>query len=314
MRFSLSLPTDRMDAREEFGTAEAVAEMAAGAERAGFDAVFVTEHPIPAVEWLAGGGHHALDPFVALSFAAAATSTLRLHTNLCVVPYRNPFLLAKSVASLDSLSGGRVIFGAGAGYLEGEFAALGVDYSRRNEIFDESLDVLKRVWRGETVAMQGAGFRAPGNRAQPLPVQQPHPPIWIGGNSKRAIRRAVEHADGWMPMFGPPRLAEAVHSAAVTGLDDLRERLDYAREHADAQGRSAPLDVLFMPTNAGSFGDDGYDVAALHDEIGRQRELGVSWLSIALLPFGGRGAKRVETRARFLELCEHFGAEVIAKL
>ncbi len=125
MRLSLGLETSRSDRPEEFVTAEAIAEMAKAAEAAGFDAVFVTDHPFPDDRWLDGGGHHALDPLVALAFAAAATSTIGLHTNLFVLAYRNPFLSAKGIATLDQLSNGRVILGVGAGYLEPEFAALG---------------------------------------------------------------------------------------------------------------------------------------------------------------------------------------------
>src|SRR3990172_11921050 len=183
MRFSLRLPPDRVKLGAEYGTAEAVMEMARAAEDHGYDAVTVTEHPIPSDDWMRTGGHHALDPFVALAFAAASTRRLRLQTNLCVVPYRNPFLTAKSVATLDSLSGGRVIFGAGAGYLEPEFRALGVDYAARNELFDEALVVMKQVWTGESVDLDGRGFAAHGHHALPRPAQRPHPPIWIGGES-----------------------------------------------------------------------------------------------------------------------------------
>ncbi len=163
MRFSVTLPTDRVQLADEFVTGEAVMEMAAAAEAAGFDAVSVTEHPFPDEEWMASGGHHALDPFVALSFAAAATQRIRLQTNLCVVPYRNPFLCAKSVASLDRLSRGRFIFGVGAGYLAPEFAALGVDFEHRNEVMDENLRAMKRAWSEENIEIEGRGFAARGH-------------------------------------------------------------------------------------------------------------------------------------------------------
>src|SRR5580658_2605463 len=122
--------------------------VAATAERAGFDAFALTEHPVPGARWLAHGGHQSLDPLVALAFAAAATSRIRLLTHLVVAPYRNPFLLAKSAASLDKLSGGRFILGLGAGYHKTEFYALGVDMEERNALFDEALDVLPLHWSG----------------------------------------------------------------------------------------------------------------------------------------------------------------------
>ena len=100
MRFSVQLPTDRVAEGPEFTSRDAIFELAASAERAGVDACYVTEHPFPSDRWLASGGHHALDPFVALAVAAAATTRLRLHTNILVLAYRNPFLTAKSIASL----------------------------------------------------------------------------------------------------------------------------------------------------------------------------------------------------------------------
>lgn len=243
MRISFGLPTNRVDKVAEFVTGEAVAEMARTVERAGFDAVFVTEHPVPGDAWMRSGGHHALDPFVALSFAAAATTTVRLQTHLAVLPYRNPFLTAKSVASLDVLSAGRVILGVATGYEATEFAALGVPFEERNELVDEAIWAMKMAWRGEPFAMEGRHFSAAGNVALPRPVQEPHPPIWIGGNSKRAIRRAVELADGWAPMPNPASTAVRRRSPALETLDDLRERIAYAAEHARAVGRSAPLTV-----------------------------------------------------------------------
>src|SRR5882724_13441697 len=111
MRFTIGLPTDHVSRANEFVTGAAVMQCAAAAESAGFDACFVTDHPAPDIKWLEGGGHHALDPFVALSFAAAATSRLRVQTHILVLPYRNPFIVAKSVLSLDVLCGGRVILG-----------------------------------------------------------------------------------------------------------------------------------------------------------------------------------------------------------
>ena len=140
MRFSVQLPTDRVEAGPEFTSSEAIAALAGAAEAAGFDACYVSEHPFPPDDWLASGGHHALDPFVALAVAAAATTRLRLHTNILVLPYRNPFLTAKAVASLDIVSGGRSIVGVAAGYLEAEYRALGADFAGRNDATDQALE------------------------------------------------------------------------------------------------------------------------------------------------------------------------------
>ena len=151
MKISLGLPTHRVEFGAEFVSAAAITELARAAEDGGFDAVYVTEHPFPDGRWLDTGGHHALDPFVALSFAAAVTGRIRLQTNLVVLAYRNPFLAAKAIASLDVLSGGRTIIGIGAGYLEGEFRALGVDPARRNELTDEAIRAMTAAWAGEEI-------------------------------------------------------------------------------------------------------------------------------------------------------------------
>src|ERR1700674_4975524 len=131
MRFILSLPMDEVHVPQEFGTVGAVAEMAQAAESFGYDAVSVTDHPIPPARFLDHGGHHALEPTVVLAVAAAATTRLRLMPNLYIIGSRNPFLAAKAIASLDSLAGGRVILGTGAGYLEPEFQATGTDFATR---------------------------------------------------------------------------------------------------------------------------------------------------------------------------------------
>ena len=249
MRVSLGLPTHRVDV-PELVTAGAIATIAAAAEAAGFDAVFVTEHPFPGDEWLASGGHHALDPFVALSFAAAATSRIRLQTNLVVPAYRNPFLVAKAAASLDHLSGGRLILGIGSGYLRPEFEALGVAFDERNELTDEAITAMRAAWTGRSVTGSGIHWRAEANTMLPPPAQQPGPPIWIGGNSGRAMRRAVELADGWTPMLARRGLSARVLTRPIGTVDDLAERIAEAHAHAATVGRTAPLEIAFNPAGA----------------------------------------------------------------
>ena len=139
MKISVGLPTHHVDEPDQWCTAAAITEMAAAAEAAGADAVFVTDHPAPDVTFMAKGGHHALDPFVALTVAATATTSLRLHFNLAILAYRNPFISAKAIATLDLVSNGRVILGTGAGYLAPEFAAVGGDFDQRNDVTDEAI-------------------------------------------------------------------------------------------------------------------------------------------------------------------------------
>ena len=305
MKFSIQLPTDRVDAPDEFLTAHALAEIGACAEQAGFDAAYVTDHPAPTDPWLATGGHQTLDPFVALSFIAAATERLRLQLHVLIAAYRNPFLSAKAIASLDVLSGGRVIAGVAAGYLEGEFDALGVDFDARNEITDERIEEMKRIWSGESLGLIGRDFAASGITTLPQPVQRPHPPIWIGGNSRRAIRRAVELGDGWLPFPTAPAMAERVRTGVLANLDDLRERVAYARQHAEAVGRTEPLDIAFVPFGLRMNDSSPLDVAKIRDTLDELTEIGVTWLTVGP-PAGDRAA--------YCDWTRRFGDEVLARI
>jgi probable F420-dependent oxidoreductase len=232
LNFSFELPTHRVDAPEEFVTGDAVGELAAAAEKSRFAACHVTDHPAPDAKWLDHGGHHALDPFVALSFAAAATRAIKVMTHVLIPAYRNPFLLAKSVQSIDVLSGGRFVLGAGAGYLKPEFAALGVEFDERNDLFDESIEVLTAVLGGGDTAYTGRHFAARGVRLAPPTVARPRPPIWVGGNSLRAIERAVRYCEGWAP-FGTAGYAAASRTADISEPDDLAVRIGKAKAMAD---------------------------------------------------------------------------------
>ena len=302
MLVSYGLPTHRVDRPDEFLSAAAIGELAMAAEDAGFAAVYTTEHPFPGDAWLAHGGHHALDPLVALSFAAAATDRIRLHTNLFIPAYRNPFLAAKGIASLDVLSGGRVILGIGTGYLESEFAALGASFEDRNDRTDEAIAAMRAAWTGASVTREGAGYRAEGNTMLPTPRQRPHPPIWIGGNSKRAIRRAVESADGWSPFPNPSRVASRTRTAGLETVDDLARSIDWARGHAASVGRTDPLTVVFIPEGLAMGGGEAVDEERVLASIGALEAIGVSWVTVAL-PGGTREAQ--------LSAIEQFGGGIL---
>src|SRR5271169_263866 len=155
MHFTITHPMHRHPYNPELVSGDGIVAVAVAAEAAGFHGFGFTDHPAPTQRWLEAGGHDALDPFVAMAFAAARTTTLRLIPNIVVLPYRNPFVVAKAGATLDLLSDGRFTLAAGAGYLKREFTALGVDHSQRNEIFDESLDVLKAIWTSDDVSYEG---------------------------------------------------------------------------------------------------------------------------------------------------------------
>src|SRR6201998_2038224 len=180
MRYAVTYPVSH-PSHPELVSGRGVAAVAAAAEKSRFHGIGFGDHPPPPQRWLDAGGHDTLEPFVAMGFAAARTTTLRLIPNVLVLPYRNPFLVAKSGATLDLLSGGRFTLAVGVGYLKREFAALGVNYVERAELFDEALDVIRAIWTTDDVSYEGKHFTATGITAHPRPVREPPPPIWIGG-------------------------------------------------------------------------------------------------------------------------------------
>lgn len=296
MFVAVGLPVDRVGFGDEFVSGPAVAEMSTAVEAVGFDAVFVTDHPFPDSRWLASGGHHALDPMVALSFAAAATKTLRLLTNLFVLPYRNPFLAAKQVSSLDVLSGGRVILGVGSGYLRPEFEALGAEFVGRGDVVDEAIDAMRAAWSGEPVTFDGRFARARGNVMLPKPKQAGGPPIWIGGNSKRAIRRAVEKGQGWLPIPSPEAASKFLGTPGIESHGSLAERIAYARDHAAEVGRTDPLDIVFIPKGLDGFAPEFPSTSQLVDELAALREIGVTGV-VANVPAETRSQWRTNLEA-----------------
>jgi len=295
--YSLELPTQRVEAVSQFVTADAIAEIARAGEASGFAAVHVTDHPAPDAKWLDHGGHHALDPFVALSFAAATTTDVKLLTNVYIAAYRNPFLGAKAIQSLALLSGGRLILGTAAGYLKPEFRALGIDFDNRGALLDEALDVLDKVLTGDDVAYEGTSFAARGVRLYPVPAAPP--PIWVGGNSKPAVRRAVSRAQGWAP-FNTFGYATASRTAEISTLEELESAIAWAKKYAAEIGRTEPLDICF---SAGNLLDDSRSTDERHATIAKLEGMGVTWLTVA--PQGA-------TRTEVIDHAHAFAEEFIA--
>ncbi len=299
---SLTLPTDHIELTEEFVTQQAVTELAQAAEAAGFWSATVTDHPIPSYRWLDSGGHYAQDPFVVLAMVGAVTTKLRLQTNIVVLPYRNPFITARMVSSLDVFTGGRVVFGMGAGYLKPEFKALGVDFDTRNDLMDEYIRAMKLAWTGEDFAFEGTGYTAVGNRMLPAPIQKPHPPLLIGGNSKRALRRCAEFGDAWHPFFVPKMVSDTARTANISGDDELRAAIDYLFEHCDKIGRTDRPDIILSST---FMIKRGFSAQEALDNYARLKGFGAC----------GSGASiDVDTRAEWCDLARQFGEDVIARL
>ncbi|MFV8817984.1 LLM class F420-dependent oxidoreductase [Haliea sp. E17] len=304
MAFNLSVtfPFDHIQQPEEYTTMAAVHECAKAVEEAGFYSGTVTDHPVPSYRWLDGGGHYAQDPFVMLSMVAAVTTTLRVQTNIIVLPYRNPFITARAVSSLDHFSNGRVILGMGAGYLKPEFKALGVDFDNRNDIMDDHIKAMKLAWTGEDFAYEGIGYTAVGNRVLPTPAQKPHPPLLIGGNSKRALRRTVELGDAWHPFIVPKMVTDTARTAAISGDDDIVGSIEYMKEHCEKVGRATPPQVICSSTFVIK---QGFSAQEALDGYQSLRELGVDASGASI---------EAATRAEWCDLARQFGEEVISKL
>lgn len=197
---------------------DALRRMITLAERLGYDAVWFADHVV-IPEYAAGlYGETFFEPLTAMAFGMGFTSRLRFGMDVMVVPYRPAVLTAKMLASQDALSGGRVILGAGVGILRGEFEALEVPYAARGAITDEYLRAFRELWHAEQPRFRGEHVRFDALRFAPHPVQRPSIPIWIGGNSARAQRRAAELGDGWHP-FG---CGIEAYAAGVARVRELR--------------------------------------------------------------------------------------------
>ena len=301
MRFAFTYPMHIHPYNPELVTGKGIATIAAAAEAAGFHGFGFTDHPAPSQRWLEGGGHDALDPFVALGFAAAVTTTLRLIPNIVVLPYRNPFLVAKSGATLDLLSGGRFTLAVGVGYLKREFSALGVDHDERIELFEEALQVIRSVWTADDISFAGKHFTASGITAHPRPVSPP--PIWIAGNTAAARQRVARYGNGWCPFPAPPALARTANTASIeteaglgAGIADLRRRCDAADRDWSA------VDVTFSNFAGGSPGSEGFNADAYLAGLERLAALGVNWVQVGLPG---------DSLAHALESIERFGTLVI---
>jgi probable F420-dependent oxidoreductase len=197
VRFGIHLP--------QYGRAagpDGIARAARQAEDLGFEDVWVSDHlAVPAAAPYPPA--FLYEPVVTLTFAAAVTEHVSLGTSVLVLPYRHPLHLAKELASLDRLSGGRLILGAAAGWLEGEFEALGVPFEERGARTDEALACLRACWEGpQPVSFDGPRVHLQDLKVVPTPGR--HIPIWVGGTSPPALRRAVAHGDGWHGTFMRP--------------------------------------------------------------------------------------------------------------
>jgi probable F420-dependent oxidoreductase len=235
MRYGFYLPT-----RGQTATPEALETLLARGEALGFHSVMIADHVVFPTEIRSSypytvsgafpGYGDALEQLTLMAFVAGITTTLRLVTSVMILPYRNPVLTAKMLATVDVLSRGRVTVGVGVGWLREEFAALqAADFGRRGAISNEYLQIFKTLWTQDPAEFNGEFYRFTGLRCLPQPVQKPHPPIWIGGHSRPALRRVAKYGDGWHPVGANP--------AVPLRPRELQAAVDELKRLVEAEGR-----------------------------------------------------------------------------
>jgi probable F420-dependent oxidoreductase len=311
MQYGFSLPV-----RGNLATHDGIVGIAQHGEKLGFVSATIADHIVfpVAVEsqypYDASGNHpstgDAIEPLSLMAFAAGRTTTLRFITSVLILPHRNPVLTAKMISSIDVLSQGRVTLGIGVGWMKEEFAALGApDFDRRGAVSDEYLAIFKKLWTPGPVEHKGTYYSFAPLRCEPLPVQRPHPPIWIGGHSKAALRRTARHANGWHPL-GTVATAELRPTEFASMLADLKRM-------TEAEGRDyAGITIAFVarlretrqPIDDPARMPFSGSADQLIEDVETYRKLGVSHLS-----FDFRAPTLAETQARM----DRFAAEVMAR-
>ena len=308
MRYGFYLPT-----RGQTASPEALDTLVTRAEEWGFSSVMIADHivfPVTikskypyTVSGAFPGQGDALEQLSLMAFVAGKSRTLRLISSVMILPYRNPVVTAKMLATIDVLSRGRVTVGVGVGWLREEFEALGApDFDRRGAVSDEYLRIFKALWTQEPASYHGEFYRFDSVRCLPHPVQKPHPPIWVGGHSKAALRRVARLGDGWHPVGANP--------AVPLRPPELRALLDDLRRLTEAEGRDfSTLTISYKAPiyDSGQGVDGGAErrpfsgsQQAIADDIGTFAGLGVSEL---IFDFRSESlAESLDRMARFAPL------------
>jgi probable F420-dependent oxidoreductase len=309
MRYGFYLPT-----RGATASPDAIETLVTRGEALGFASVMIADHVVFPVTiasrypYTADGrfpGHgDALEQLALMAFVAAKTQRLRLVSSVMIVPHRNPVVTAKALATIDVLSSGRVTVGVGVGWLREEFRALATpDFDRRGAVSDEYIRIFKTLWTTSPASFKGEFYAFDDIQCLPHPVQKPHPPIWVGGHSRVALRRVARLGDGWHPVGANP----AVPLPAL----ELRARLDELTRLTEAEGRDpraltisykAPVYDVDRPVAPGETRRPFTGSAAqVQDDVETFARLGVSELVFDF---------RSETLAQSVERMERFAEAV----
>ena len=236
----------------------AATELAVALEERGFESLWFPEHshiPLSRESEFPRGGdlpkkyYDVMDPFVVAGAAAAVTTKLKIATGICLVPQRDPIQTAKQVATIDQISGGRFLFGVGAGWNADEMANHGTDFKQRNAVMKERIAAMREIWTQAKPEYHGEHVDFGPMMTWPKPVQTPHPPVLVGGGLPYGARRALDYGDAWMPHAGRPTYR-------------LLDRLDEFREMEKAAGRSLPISAFGAehdPTEWPAYQDAGIE-------------------------------------------------------
>ncbi|MGH7793041.1 MAG: LLM class F420-dependent oxidoreductase [Thermodesulfobacteriota bacterium] len=219
MKFGIALPILR-DVKLRVNI-----EIAKKAEELGFDSVWASDHVVVPTKYVGRFSEVFYDPFTLLTSIAANTNKIKIGTSVIIVPYRNPIVVAKMIATMDMLSEGRVIFGVGVGWMREEFETLGIPFKERGKRTDEYIKIYKELWEKDAPRFEGEFYKFSNIKFYPKPYQKPYPPIWIGGSSEKAIRRVVELGDGWQPTWLSP--------------DDMATKINHLKNIARRSGRES---------------------------------------------------------------------------
>lgn len=280
MRFGIWLPNCR-----HLATPEIIRTAAVRAEALGYDSVWVSDHVVVPRANVANFGTTIFDPLITLGVVAGATRRVRLGTTVLIVPYRPAVVTAKMISSLDALSDGRVILGVGAGWVAAESAMLGVPFAERGPMTDEYLRAMQELWTSPSPSFSGKYVQFHDLHFEPRPTQTPHPPIWVGGHSRAALRRTVELGAAWHPINRSPEELRA-------GVAELA-RLSRARGRATPPALTLRNDVRILragetaPASAHAGRVIAGEPAAVVDQIAELAACGVEELVVELLAADG---------------------------
>jgi probable F420-dependent oxidoreductase len=271
------------------------------ADDLGYDAISIPEHVVMPNALAPMMGAHWPHAFTVMAFVAGATTRLRVNSCVIVLPYHDPLPLAKAIATLDVLSSGRVMLTFGVGHAEDEFRALGLPFQKRGRMTDEYLEVMQVLWTEESPSYDGEFVKFDGVQFEPKPQQQPHPRIWIGGNSPAALRRAARY-EGWMPWLITPDELPACLAELRTmlGFDAHADDFDVVLPPAPIRIRESDHSLIDTEHPMGHFDSE----QSVVDAIGALREMGVNW---TFIPRPGRPSGSLDEHLEHLA----WGAEAV---